>query len=189
MYRGKISSDLEEMQKLQQMFKWMPGKDSIRPDAETLARKQKFNEMVKSCYFSEADYLYETVFRIPAERDAADGLKRVDRELVTKQKRVFDRNQFGYALPDETRHFIMWYTFGPPELNDEHINEHIVQDISSRVGHDRFEFAWYENPKMTVPDIYHVQVRQIKSRPYLTKPIFVSQVFWITHPDVQCPEL
>jgi hypothetical protein len=29
---------------------------------------------------------------------------------------------------------------------------------SARCQQQRFRFVWYENPKMTVPDVYHVQV-------------------------------
>ena len=38
---------------------------------------------------------------------------------------------------------------------------HICAEITAIVDpkyRDTFQFAWYENPKMTVPGIYHVQV-------------------------------
>jgi hypothetical protein len=41
----------------------------------------------------------------------------------------------------------------------EQISTDIAEGIQLLIGerHD-FEFVWYENPKMTVPDLYHVQV-------------------------------
>lgn len=34
----------------------------------------------------------------------------------------------------------------------------IAEALQLRLGHGNFEFVWYLNPKMTIPDVYHVQV-------------------------------
>lgn len=66
---------------------------------------------------------------------------------------------FAYLIFLEgTRHFVMWYTYWPPEITEEEINQDIANAIVKRLGPCEYEFVWYENPKMTIPGIYHVQV-------------------------------
>ena len=110
MLRTKIPSDLEEMQKLHELHSWVPGKHSIRPTSESIERKHQFNDMIKRTYASETDYIYETVFQTPSSEE--DGRRKVDRSLLTKHMRMFERNEFAYDLPADTRHFVMWYTYG-----------------------------------------------------------------------------
>jgi hypothetical protein len=51
------------------------------------------------------------------------------------------------------------YTYWPPEITEDDINNDIETAISLRVGKSAdYDFIWYENPKMTIPGIYHVQV-------------------------------
>lgn len=52
----------------------------------------------------------------------------------------------------------MWYSYYPPEVSETEINADISAALWKLLGHGNFEFVWYENPKMTVPGIYHVQV-------------------------------
>jgi hypothetical protein len=51
-----------------------------------------------------------------------------------------------------------WYNYGPPNITDEEITGHISKAMKTRLKHERFEFVWYQNPKMTIPEIFHVQV-------------------------------
>ena len=50
----------------------------------------------------------------------------------------------------------MWYTY--QDIPDNEINNDIDNSLYELMGHKNFEFVWYENPKMSVPEIYHVQV-------------------------------
>ena len=34
----------------------------------------------------------------------------------------------------------------------------IEHELTAMQGKDKFDFAWYINPKMTVPELFHVQV-------------------------------
>ena len=44
-------------------------------------------------------------------------------------------------------------------MTDELIDRDIIEGITNIIGIEAsFQFGWYENPKMTVPGIYHVQV-------------------------------
>lgn len=69
------------------------------------------------------------------------------------------------------------YSYGPPELTETEINADLRFELEAHLasqtdeekgggggaqgglaGRRGFEFAWYENPKMTIPGVYHVQV-------------------------------
>lgn len=56
-----------------------------------------------------------------------------------------------------TKHFVLWYLGDTP--NDDQISRDISDQIaiySPRSG--SAPFGWYVNPKMSVPEIFHVQV-------------------------------
>ena len=50
----------------------------------------------------------------------------------------------------------MWYTYN--DISDIEITSDILDSLKNILKHDNFEFVWYENPKMSVPEVYHVQV-------------------------------
>jgi len=50
----------------------------------------------------------------------------------------------------------MWYTYKPE--TEEEISKDITEALRNLVGGDNFQFVWYENPKMTIPGLFHVQV-------------------------------
>lgn len=152
----KVSSDAEELQKLHEKYPWVPGKENIRPAPENKERKHEYLETVCAQYASEGDYVLQTVFGIAPEK-GPDGKYFVPRDKLRKMS-VFDRNLFPYMLPQGTRHFIMWYTFGPDGLPEEQVTKDIAAALAIRVKHATPEFVWYENPKMTIPTVYHVQV-------------------------------
>ena len=71
----------------------------------------------------------------------------------------FEKNQFPYQL-QEGSHYVLWLGPSASETmpTEGEINEHITQALTQLTGGDNFNFAWYENPKMTIPSVYHVQV-------------------------------
>ena len=74
----------------------------------------------------------------------------------------FQVNLFKYNLPPETFHYVMWYSIEKNKLSDEKITLDIKNAIYNIILTDDFHFVWYENPKPSIPDIYHVQVFWIK---------------------------
>lgn len=53
----------------------------------------------------------------------------------------------------------MWYSYGPSQgLTEAQIDADITKALQAQLQGDGFDFVWYENPKMTVPDLHHVQV-------------------------------
>ena len=52
----------------------------------------------------------------------------------------------------------MWYTCPIEDLTIQKITNDIKSEIYNIIKSDNFKFVYYENPKMTISDIYHVQV-------------------------------
>jgi len=75
----------------------------------------------------------------------------------------FEVCRFRYQLHPSTFHYIMWYTCDVESLSEEEITKDIKNNIYNIINSDDYSFVWYENPKMTIKDIYHVQVFWIKN--------------------------
>ena len=66
----------------------------------------------------------------------------------------FAPNLFPYAVPEGTRHYILWLP-SPVEVAEETVNRYLTEAVLREGGED---FVWYYNPKPTILEIYHVQV-------------------------------
>ena len=66
--------------------------------------------------------------------------------------------RFRYQIDPTSFHYIMWYTCSKDDLTEEEITKDIKNSIYLIIKKENFSFIWYENPKMTINDIYHVQV-------------------------------
>ncbi|CAK0883076.1 unnamed protein product [Prorocentrum cordatum] len=71
----------------------------------------------------------------------------------------------GHELQTNTQHWILWYFHGPcdplPSPADAEIDSDVCTELFKVVtaaGFDRFDYIWYHNPGISVPDVYHVQV-------------------------------
>ena len=74
-----------------------------------------------------------------------------------KPTKIFQENRFKYNI--DGNHYVMWYLgYNENEIIDDIISFDIFCEIFCIVGNEKFNFAWYKNPKMTIPDIFHVQV-------------------------------
>lgn len=128
-----------------------------------------------------ADGLY-TAAPVPAAKDELESFS-----LSRRRVHRLVPNPFPYKRPSAqhcTHHMVMWYAWpgitAVSSLFDQHgggggstqkprawVNESVVnEDISAGarqlLGHDNFEYAWYENPKQSMAGdpagLYHVQV-------------------------------
>ena len=70
---------------------------------------------------------------------------------------------FKYDIHPDTFHYQMWYTCYKSELIDKEINKDIRNSIYNICCDDKFKYVWYENPKMSIDDIYHIQVFWIRT--------------------------
>ena len=76
-----------------------------------------------------------------------------------------DGGQFStdkYNVNDSTFHYIMWYTCDKSDLIPKEINRDIHRSIYNILRTNNFKYVYYENPKMSVPDMYHIHVFFVK---------------------------
>ena len=117
---------------------------------------------LEATWYSLTDYILHTQFNKPWKMNCACKKYVEDNDIVGQVR--FSLNEFPYDIKTGF-HYILWC--GPPatpyddsaiiseECVNRLINEHLSVMMKER---DAYDFAWYENPKMTIPDIYHVQV-------------------------------
>lgn len=143
MLRNKISSSIEDLNRLSQTYDWIPNEHTIRPNEADLAIKHAEMDRISRTWPSVRDFIQQSVF---AGSESAQW--------------VFKPSQFRYNLPNHSNHYILWFSKESYYYNypDEIINEQIEMFIKNIVGHNNFQFAWYKNPKPTVIYFWHVQV-------------------------------
>eukprot|EP00640_Fibrocapsa_japonica_P002645 CAMPEP_0113936654 /NCGR_PEP_ID=MMETSP1339-20121228/3506_1 /TAXON_ID=94617 /ORGANISM="Fibrocapsa japonica" /LENGTH=249 /DNA_ID=CAMNT_0000939185 /DNA_START=1 /DNA_END=750 /DNA_ORIENTATION=- /assembly_acc=CAM_ASM_000762 len=156
-WNKRIPSDIDILASLNEQYGWLPGREHIRPTPETLDRKILQMENVEKFYLSVDDYIWDVVFNEPTQMTHCGKLYRESGSCCEEEKKVFAPNEFPYKLPAGTEHWLMWYSYFPSG-GDGEITQDIRKALQDRLQHSNFEFVWYENPKMTVPGIYHVQV-------------------------------
>lgn len=142
--RCRISSDLDAMEALHAQYPWVPGRDNIRPSEATLALKQ---EAMASCSgtYSVDEWSKQLLGAAWAELQGSG---------CSQSKYHFEPNAFPYDVPTGTRHYVLWLP-SATAVDNSTVNRYCMQAVSALGGCD---FVWYVNPKMTVPDIWHVQV-------------------------------
>jgi hypothetical protein len=155
---GKISSSLLDLNALNVVHRWLPNAEAIRPSPEVLLEKQHAMAEVMYQWHAVWDYILHTVFGSQKQLNAWGKYEAVPLSFLKEW--VFDPSLFPYALPAGTNHYILWNvnkTYSD-DFDDDDINGRIKNALQSQIGHSNFEFAWYKNPKPTVPQFWHVQV-------------------------------
>ena len=148
-----ISPDLENLDKLHAIYSWIPNSEQIRPTDELIEKKEKDYVNILNFYNTIIDYLYDFIFDFPTEVQSGGKLKSFNLDGLIK---MFKPNDYPYKLDDNSNHYIMWYNCSKQPYS----NEKITQDIKNEISKisNKYQFVWYENPSMSIPEIYHVQV-------------------------------
>ena len=137
---GKIDPDINNLNILFEKFKWLPNEEKIRPTDNILIKKRIFIKSILDINMTFEEYIINIFF---------------DKNKFNQK--YFVKNSFPYNI--EGNHYIMWY-YKYDEIYDDLINKDIYDNIFKIVKNNNFNFAWYENPKMSIPSkvLYHVQV-------------------------------
>lgn len=152
----KISSDIQDLNRLHETYWWIPDESMIRPSQKNLENKSAFSEYVLANWMSFRDFILHTYFKYPVDVD--DGHMYVlDRPTVEWN---FSESLFSYDLPSGVNHFILWnalydYT---KDIDDLTVNLLIEENLKKIAGSDAFDFVWYKNPKPSIPELWHCQV-------------------------------
>jgi len=164
--RGPVNASAECLEALRaKRGAWIPGESSIRPNLETRQRKAFFFENEIPKYADIKDYVLHCIFRVPLQTsdEASEKLRVISAEDIPEsllpEEGILMPNMFPYDT--RGRHDVIWY-FSSPETTLEFTPEKVTRDVESalrmRLKHDRFDFVYYCNPKMSVPSIAHYQV-------------------------------
>ena len=153
---GKISSDCGCLSKLQVYYKWVPSAETVRPSEAGKLAKQARLDQITDEYTSMRDYIDHTVFGCSVN-NVNDTEKISVEEVTTPDLVVFKPNEFPYQI-EQGNHYVLWYAVGEKPKGDEAITEDIVRELGKLVDGNSFDFAWYENPKPSIIERYHVQV-------------------------------
>ena len=157
----EIPSDYDTLDAMHEMYSWVPSAASVRPSADGLLKKNSNIITILEQYVSLADYIMDTVFHLPIETDPFTGklMSFVATNTQSSQSKtcVFAPNEYPYGM-EKGHHYIMWYPPGKDPSSREAINSDISNALAQLCDEKKFDFCWYENPKMTIPEIFHVQV-------------------------------
>jgi hypothetical protein len=154
--RGKISSNEDILNVLHEDYEWIPCSECIRPLPLVLENKLKTLEDIDLKWMSLKEYILHTVFGYPTNQIC--GRYYVPDIDLRPASFIFRVNDFPYAIK-YGNHWVLWYPTQQKERSDEQVTADIEHALKEVVGGEaEFDFAWYENPKMSVPDFYHVQV-------------------------------
>ncbi len=158
----RISSNKKDLNELNKKYFWIPNELTIRPSETILAKKQKLFEVITNEWRSVKDFILHTIFDQKVSEQEGKKLVSEISELINNW--VFKPSDFRYNIPSLAYHYNLWNYDKDisHEYDDEEINEILRSNIKKILNTDKFQFAWYKNPKPTVPDFYHLQVFFIK---------------------------
>lgn len=170
--RSVISSDLTALDRLHVRFKWIPNSQRIRPSEERLTLKRAKLAEIEATWLTFTDYIRSTVFgepHIDVVNQNGEQRKTTTTEMTAQSSsslhKFFVPNEFPYNLV-QGNHWVLWYTVVGKPYSDREISADISQHLQELLhGSVHFDFAWYVNPKMTVPEYFHVQVFWIDTTP------------------------
>jgi len=154
----RVSSDIEKLTEYNKEYSWIPGIDNIRPNKIILKNKKKYFEYIDKWYESMFDYIMINIFKLKSTLNDIGKLKILDINEGKNTMR-FIKNEFYYNLPEQTNHFVIWYYIADKlYIDDNRINNDINKELVKIVKNKNFKYIYYENPKKSIPDIYHLHV-------------------------------
>ena len=155
----KISNALSDLDALHAMYPFVPASDGVRPSPEEKASKLAKLAELESEWKEFVDFIYHHVFECPfiVMTDGSNRKTVPNRHRALTRRHVFQQQLFPYQVSGQ--HYVLWYTERDQVKSDEEVTADIKNELVNVVGSEEgFDFGWYVNPKMTVPEFFHVQV-------------------------------
>lgn len=134
-------------------YKWIPNFNMIRPVKEDLDKKIELLSTLEM-YQSKVDYIATNILKFKCRINKETGKLESSENIFDHKIKKFCPNLFPYNI-SEGYHYVMWYTYN--DLSNNEISQDIYNSIKE-LTKENFNFVWYINPKMTFPEIFHVQV-------------------------------
>jgi hypothetical protein len=156
MFNCKILANNDTLDTLSNKYSWIPSSKQIRPLPEILEKKENDNISFKIFYDSIIDQILIRYFKIRGTINKKSNKMKSKLLLKDLRMKVFLENEYPYELHCNTNHYVMWYTYR--DIPDDEISRDIYNSLKKILDDKQFEFVWYENPRMSIPEVYHVQV-------------------------------
>ena len=153
---AKINPCNKNLDMLNSIYKWIPSSENIRQIEDIIKKKDidcKTNNII---YSTNIDQVLIRYFNIKKKINRINNKFESKINIENLHKKIFISNEYPYNVPEGTNHYVMWYTYD--NISDEIITSDIFSELNNLLNHLNFEFVWYKNPKMTLPEIFHVQV-------------------------------
>ena len=155
---GHIDSNIDNLNKLHNIYKWIPNSESIRPNHTDLENKRIMINHINNDWICPRDYILSKIFDqvYHLNLNMKYEITQIDPNI---KEWVFKPSDFRYKIIPEANHYILWNL--SKTINDTFPENYInclIMDEISQITTNKYNFAWYRNPKPTIHDFYHVQV-------------------------------
>lgn len=151
-------------------YDWIPNSSRIRPSPKVAQSKQITMLSIKSSWVHFDDYfickIFGKAFEVSSDNRFIASFRTkeiydfcVVDNIVTKDDRVFQPNNFPYDV--KGNHWLLWYGCKCQSHTSEEINDHVCSEVNkivSKFENLTFDYIWYINPKMSLPEFFHVHV-------------------------------
>jgi hypothetical protein len=157
--RQEVSSDKNKLEELHQKYPWIPGATNIRPLAEQIATKTDELNEIRANWETVEDFVLFRVFGYEFDVNTNGKFVCKSHVMSPSLKKLY-KNQYPYNNL-QCNHYILWYGTLTKPYESERISADVDAELRKIVmdkHRNSYQFVWYENPKMTVTGLYHVQV-------------------------------
>jgi hypothetical protein len=167
MLRKQIDPDIQALTEINRYYWWIPNETSIRPSVEVLEKKAHTNILILSSWWSLRDFILHTHFKqiyyIASAKKCILNIEIDNSE--DNSEWCFKASMFPYDLGMGANHYVLWNALVgyDVEFSEYEINDRISRYLKKIVGSNEFDFAWYKNPKPSIPELWHAQVFWIQT--------------------------
>ena len=150
----KIPSSRNKLDILNKFYSWIPSGSMV-----STKKDKKVIDAInyqKNYYQSNVDLVLIKYFNLPGKINRETNKVFSKLKLSELKLKTLVKNEFPYMIPKNTEQYIMWYTYN--NITDNEITSDINELLEKLLNHNNFEFVWYENPKMSIPEVFHLQV-------------------------------
>tara|TARA_E500000178_G_C16852483_1_gene675814 strand:+ start:176 stop:676 length:501 start_codon:yes stop_codon:yes gene_type:complete len=152
----KINPCNTNLDMLNSIYNWIPSSENIRPIEDIINKKDVDYKTYNILYSTNIDQILIRYFNYPKKFNRINNKFESKFSINEIKQKKFIENEYPYSVPKNTYHYIMWYTYD--NISDEQITKDIYSELYNKLNNSNFEFVWYKNPKMSIPEIFHVQV-------------------------------
>ena len=144
----RVSSALEDLQRLHEATGWTPSAEQIRPNPTVRAQKELMLTNLEQMWVTLADVLSHQVFGMATTR-GADGRRSAARPAHTEPPRLVPQ-PFPYDLPAGTEHMVLWCPAPEHYWSEAAITAAIARGVEARWGGG--DFVWCPHPGLVGAD-------------------------------------